>query len=156
MIAKEEVKAEEEAILKEVEELGRLTKEQEDVLYTIALRQDELGRQPTNMMECKLKENEAYQALIEREYLTYEVFSNAINPDQACVATSNSHCAYLPEARCLAVGFVVHGGCRGYLGIRLLRRGIWERTGSFPYVSIVYANGAQRASALIYKALGWQ
>ncbi len=86
MIAKEEVKAEEEAILKEVEELGRLTKEQEDVLYTIALRQDELGRQPTNMMECKLKENEAYQALIEREYLTYEVFSNAINPDHNIVS----------------------------------------------------------------------
>ena len=81
MIDKEAVMAEEEAIRNEVTELGRLTKEQEDILYTIALRQDELGRQPTNMMESKLKGNELYQALIDREYLTYEVFSNAINPD---------------------------------------------------------------------------
>lgn len=81
MIDKEAVKAEEELILKEVEELGRLTKEQEDTLYTIALRQDELGRQPTNMMVSRLKANPNYQALLDREYLTYETFSNAINPD---------------------------------------------------------------------------
>lgn len=81
MIDKEAVQAEEDAIRKEVAELGRLTKEQEDTLYTIALRQDELGRQPTNMMVSKLLGNPKYQALLDREYLTYEVFSNAINPD---------------------------------------------------------------------------
>lgn len=86
MIAKEEVLAEEEAIRKDVEENGRLTKEQEDMLYTIALRQDELGRQPTNLMESKLKENEVYQELLRREFLTYEVFSNAINPDHNIVS----------------------------------------------------------------------
>lgn len=34
-------------IIAEIEELGRLTEEQEDILYNIALRQEELGRQPT-------------------------------------------------------------------------------------------------------------
>ncbi len=81
MIDKEAVQAEEDAIRQEVAEKGRLPREQEDILYTIALRQDELGRQPTNMMESKIKGNPLYQELLDREYLTYEVFSNAINPD---------------------------------------------------------------------------
>ena len=39
-------------IIGEIEELGRLTEEQEDILYNIALRQEELGRQPTIMQMC--------------------------------------------------------------------------------------------------------
>ena len=37
-------------ILAEVEELGRMTPEQEVLLYNIALRQEELGREPTHML----------------------------------------------------------------------------------------------------------
>ena len=59
----------------EVEELGRLTQEQEDILYNITLRQDELGREPTNMLLEKLENNPVYQPMIDREYLTYEVFN---------------------------------------------------------------------------------
>ena len=40
----------EEEIRAEVEELGRLTEAQEDSLYNIALKQDELGREATNML----------------------------------------------------------------------------------------------------------
>ena len=36
--------------LAEIEELGRLTPEQEDILYNITLKQDELGRQSTNLL----------------------------------------------------------------------------------------------------------
>ena len=35
-------------IIAEIEELGRLTEEQEDILYNIALRQEELGRRGRN------------------------------------------------------------------------------------------------------------
>ena len=42
--------ATEEEILAEVEKLGRLAPEQEDILYNISLKQDELGRQATNML----------------------------------------------------------------------------------------------------------
>ncbi|MGI6217096.1 MAG: hypothetical protein ACOYIK_05740 [Coriobacteriales bacterium] len=67
MATNEEIKA-------EVEKLGRLTKEQEVILYSISLRQDELGRQPTNMLLEKLKNSPDYKALIDREYLTYDVY----------------------------------------------------------------------------------
>ena len=39
-----------EEIIAEIEELGRLTEEQELVLYNISLKQDELGRQASNML----------------------------------------------------------------------------------------------------------
>ena len=42
--------ATEDEIRAEIEELGRLTPEQEDILYNITLKQDELGRQSTNLL----------------------------------------------------------------------------------------------------------
>ena len=68
--------ATEEEIRAEVEELGRLTPEQEDILYNISLRQDELGRQPTNMLLSKVEGSEVYQPMIDRELLTYEVYNH--------------------------------------------------------------------------------
>ncbi|MDY2626427.1 MAG: hypothetical protein SOV74_08950 [Coriobacteriales bacterium] len=65
-----------EEILEEVERLGRLSTEQEVVLYNISLRQDELGRQPTNMLLSDLEANELYKDMLEREYLTYEVYNH--------------------------------------------------------------------------------
>ena len=52
----------------------RLTKEQEDILYSITLRQDELGRQPTNMLLEKVVDSPIYQPMIDHELLTYEVY----------------------------------------------------------------------------------
>ena len=60
----------------EVEELGRLTTDQEVILYNISLRQDELGREQTNMLLDKVLGSEIYQPLIDREYLTYEVYNH--------------------------------------------------------------------------------
>lgn len=68
--------ATEEDILAEIEELGRLTPEQELILYNITLKQDELGRQSTNMLLEKIKDDPVYQPMIDREYLTYEVFNH--------------------------------------------------------------------------------
>lgn len=68
--------ATEEEILEEIEELGRLTPDQELILYNISLKQDELGRQSTNMLLEKLEKDQDLQALIERELLTYEVFNH--------------------------------------------------------------------------------
>ena len=48
----------EEEIRAEVEELGRLTEAQEDILYNIALKQDELGREATNMLLEKVVDSE--------------------------------------------------------------------------------------------------
>lgn len=67
--------ATEEEILAEIEELGRLTEEQENILYNISLKQDELGRQSTNMLLDKVKGSPIYQPMIDRELLTYEVFN---------------------------------------------------------------------------------
>ena len=62
-------------ILAEVEELGRLTVEQEDILYRISLRQDELGREPTNVLLEKVVDSPVYKPMFEREYLTYDVYN---------------------------------------------------------------------------------
>ena len=73
-----------EEILEEVERLGRLSTEQEVVLYNISLRQDELGRQPTNMLLSDLEANELYKDMLEREYLTDEfIYGN--NPRYSLV-----------------------------------------------------------------------
>lgn len=72
-------------ILAEVAELGRMTLEQEQILYRIALRQDELGRQPTNMLLKALEADEDFMALVDREYLTYDVFNKG-NPERAVVS----------------------------------------------------------------------
>lgn len=63
-----------EDIAAEIEQFGRLNAEQEDILYNIALKQDELGRQPTNLLLEKVIDSPIYQPMIDREYLTYEVF----------------------------------------------------------------------------------
>ncbi|MCI2242758.1 hypothetical protein [Adlercreutzia faecimuris] len=68
--------ATEEEIRAEIERLGRLTEEQEDILYNISLKQDELGRQPTNLLLEQIEGSDVYGPLIEREYLTYEVFNH--------------------------------------------------------------------------------
>ena len=68
--------ATEEEIRAEIEELGRLTEEQENILYNIALKQDELGRESTNLLLEKVEGSEIYQPMIDREYLTYEVFNH--------------------------------------------------------------------------------
>lgn len=65
MATEEEIRAE-----------GRLTEEQENVLYNIALRQDELGREPTNMLLSKLEGNPLYEDMIKRELLTYQVYDH--------------------------------------------------------------------------------
>ena len=64
------------AIKAEIEEMGRLAQEQEDILYNISLKQDELGRQSTNLLLEKVKGSPVYQPMIDREYLTYDVFNH--------------------------------------------------------------------------------
>lgn len=68
--------ATEEEILAEIEQLGRLAPEQEDILYNISLKQDELGREATNLLLSKVEGSSVYGPMIEREYLTYEVFNH--------------------------------------------------------------------------------
>ena len=63
-------------IMAEVEELGRMSDDQEVLLYNISLRQEELGREPTNMLHEKMKANADIQALIERELLTYQLYNH--------------------------------------------------------------------------------
>lgn len=75
----------EEEIRAEVEELGRLTEAQEDILYNIALKQDELGREATNMLLEKVLDSEIYQPMIDREMLTYEVFNKGGKHEIACL-----------------------------------------------------------------------
>ena len=65
-----------EEIRAEVSELGRLTQDQEQILYSISLRQEELGRQPTIMMRDKLDEDSVYQGLIDCEMLTYQLYDH--------------------------------------------------------------------------------
>lgn len=65
MATEEEIRAE-----------GRLSEEQENILYNIALRQDELGREPTNMLLDKLEGDPVYQGMIDREMLTYQVYDH--------------------------------------------------------------------------------
>lgn len=69
----------------EIEELGRLTEEQENILYNICLKQDELGRQATNLLLSKIVDSPVYQPMIDREFLTYEVFNHAGKNPIACL-----------------------------------------------------------------------
>ena len=68
MATEEEIKAE-----------GRLSDEQEIILYNIALRQDELGREPTNILLSKIENNPVYQEMFDRELLTYQVYDHGGN-----------------------------------------------------------------------------
>ena len=65
MATEEEIRAE-----------GRLSDEQEVLLYNIALRQDELGREPTNVLLSKIENDPKYQELFDRELLTYQVYDH--------------------------------------------------------------------------------
>lgn len=69
----------------EIEELGRLTEEQENILYNISLKQDELGRQATNLLLSKVEGSPVYQPMIDREFLTYEVFNHGGKNPIACL-----------------------------------------------------------------------
>lgn len=75
----------EDAIKAEIEEMGRLTQEQEDILYNISLKQDELGRESTNLLMEKVKGSPIYEPMIEREYLTYDVFNHGGKHEIACL-----------------------------------------------------------------------
>lgn len=77
--------ATEDEIRAEIAELGRLTPEQEDILYNITLKQDELGRQSTNMLLEKIVDSPIYQPMIDREYLTYDVFNHGTKHEVACL-----------------------------------------------------------------------
>ena len=65
MATEEEIRAE-----------GRVSKEQEILLYNIALRQDELGREPTNVLWDKIKDDPMYKELFDRELLTYQLYDH--------------------------------------------------------------------------------
>lgn len=65
MATEEEIRAE-----------GRLNEEQEVLLYNIALRQDELGREPTNVLYSKIENDLMYQEMFDRELLTYQVYDH--------------------------------------------------------------------------------
>lgn len=75
----------EEEILAEIEQLGRLAPEQEDILYNISLKQDELGRESTNLLLSKVEGSPLYGPMIEREFLTYEVFNHGGKHEIACL-----------------------------------------------------------------------
>ena len=75
----------EDVIRAEIEEMGRLTPEQEDILYNISLKQDELGRESTNLLMEKVKGSPLYEPMIEREYLTYDVFNHGGKHEIACL-----------------------------------------------------------------------
>ena len=63
MATEEEIKAE-----------PRLSDEQEVILYNIALRQDALGRVQTNVLLSKIQDDPIYQEMIDREFLTYQLY----------------------------------------------------------------------------------
>ena len=59
--------------------------EQENSLYNISLKQDELGRESVNLLLEKLKGKPVYEPLLERKYLTYDVFNHGGNHEIACL-----------------------------------------------------------------------
>ena len=69
----------------EIEELGRLDEAQESILYNIALKQDELGRQSTNLLLSKVEGSPVYQPMLDRELLTYEIFNHGGKNPIACL-----------------------------------------------------------------------
>ncbi len=72
-------------ILAEIDEMGRLTEEQENILYNLTLKQEELGRQSTNLLLDKVLGSEVFQPMIDREMLTYEVFNHGSKHEVACL-----------------------------------------------------------------------
>lgn len=74
-----------EEILSEIEKLGRLNEEQENILYNISLKQDELRREPTNLLLEKVIDSPIYQPMIDREFITYDVFNHGGRHEVACL-----------------------------------------------------------------------
>lgn len=72
-------------ILAEIDEMSRLTEEQENILYNLTLKQEELGRQSTNLLLDKVLGSEVFQPMIDREMLTYEVFNHGSKHEVACL-----------------------------------------------------------------------
>lgn len=77
-----------------VETNGRLSEEQEDILYNISLRQDELGREASNIFLQKLNSSPLYQKLVEREFLTYEVYNHGSKHEVASLIVTNKGLRY--------------------------------------------------------------
>lgn len=77
--------ATEDEIRAEVEQLGRLAPEGENILYNISLKQDELGRESTNLLLDKVVNSTLYQEMIDRKYLTYDVFNHGSKHEIACL-----------------------------------------------------------------------
>ena len=77
--------ATEDEIRAEVFELGRLSEEQEDVLYNICMKQDELGRESTNLLLEQVVDSPLYQPMVDRAYLTYDVFNYGSKHEIACL-----------------------------------------------------------------------
>ena len=75
---------------------GRLTEAQDLVLYNLALRQDEYGRQATNMMLSKIEADSDYQAMIAREFITLKVnkYGNPGAPKVAQVIVTSKGMRY--------------------------------------------------------------
>ena len=71
----------------EILQEGRMAEEQDLILYNLALRQDEYGRQATNMMLSKIEANPDYQEMLARELITLKVnkYGNAAAPTVAQV-----------------------------------------------------------------------
>ena len=74
----------------------RLTEAQDLVLYNLALRQDEYGRQATNMMLSKIEADSDYQAMIAREFITLKVnkYGNPGAPKVAQVIVTSKGMRY--------------------------------------------------------------
>ena len=62
----------------EIRAEGRLSKDQEVLLYNITLRQDELGREPTNVLWDKIKDDPKYTEMFDRELLTYQIYDHGV------------------------------------------------------------------------------
>jgi hypothetical protein len=65
-----------EDILKE----GRMPAAREVLLYNISLRQDDMRTQSTDLLLSKVQDDPAYQEMIERGLLTYEVYDHGRTP----------------------------------------------------------------------------
>ncbi len=50
-----------------------LTDEQEIILYRMAIRQDEQGRQSNLMLETKLQESPVFRELLDEQYVVYRI-----------------------------------------------------------------------------------
>lgn len=75
---------------------GRLTEAQDLVLYNLALRQDEYGRQATNMLLSKVEDDPDYQAMLARKLITCKVnrYGNAGAPTVAQVIVTSKGMRY--------------------------------------------------------------